>query len=211
MIEDARIDRVKHFAEIWWKSRSDAGKSQEYMALGLGVSKKTIQNWEHGASAPNLFQGCEWFRLLGLNPTPYYLSFLFPSLFELLESPNADEKAVEDTLVQLIRSATSREKQQLLFLMTGSHGSSWHALLQMFTAHCHTSLQARVSAARSIMDNYEIEEEAGHLVCPECIRPDLKLLEQAIASGKHAAQQNEPGYIVMQPLKVGDELEGHSL
>lgn len=43
---ESRIERVKRFAKIWWKSRADAGKSQEFMALSLGVSKKTIQNWE---------------------------------------------------------------------------------------------------------------------------------------------------------------------
>ena len=80
-MEDSRIDRITRFSKIWWQSRADAEKSQEFMALGLGVSKKTVQNWEKGISAPDLFQGSEWFRILGLNPLPYYLAFLFPELF----------------------------------------------------------------------------------------------------------------------------------
>lgn len=52
---ESRIERAKRFAKVWWKSRDDVGKSQEFMALSMGVSKKTIQNWEKGLSSPNLF------------------------------------------------------------------------------------------------------------------------------------------------------------
>ena len=68
--------RKKRFAEIWWKSRADAGMTQERLAVELGVSRKTIQNWESGATSPSLYQGTEWFRALGLNPLPYYNFFL---------------------------------------------------------------------------------------------------------------------------------------
>ena len=44
--EDARISRATRFAKIWWKSGPTLENPQEFMALGLGVSKKTIQNWE---------------------------------------------------------------------------------------------------------------------------------------------------------------------
>ena len=44
LTEEPRIDRVKRFSKIWWQSRADMQKSQEFMALSLGVSKKTIQN-----------------------------------------------------------------------------------------------------------------------------------------------------------------------
>ena len=78
--------------------------------------------------------------------------------------------------------------------MAGHHGSSWHSLLQMFTAHCHTSMKARVAASIIILENYEIEEEMGMLVCPEDIRPDVDVLRSAITQGKHAAQKGETSY-----------------
>lgn len=141
MADDSRIARVSRFSRIWWKSRADAGLSQEEMAIGLGVSKKTIQNWEKGISAPDLFQGSEWFRLLGLNPMPYYLEFVYPTLFSDF-SPDKSDAEIEDALIHLIRQASPKEKRELLFLMAGKHGSSWFALLQMFTAHCHTPCSA---------------------------------------------------------------------
>ena len=35
---ESRIERAKRFAKVWWKSRDDVGKSQEFMALSMGVS-----------------------------------------------------------------------------------------------------------------------------------------------------------------------------
>ena len=201
-MEESRIDRVSRFSKIWCQSRAYAEKSQEFMALGLGVSKKTIQNWEKGFSAPDLFQGSEWFRILGLNPLPYYLSFLYPELFGEF-SPDASDEQVDITLRRLLDQATDREKRELLFVMAGKHGSSWYALLQMLTAHCHTSMQCRVAAARIILENYEMLQESGELVCPDNVLPELDVLLCAIASGKSAAQQKQLGYTTV-PSKDPD-------
>lgn len=200
--EDARISRATRFAKIWWKSRADAGKSQEFMALGLGVSKKTIQNWEKGTSSPGLFQGCEWFRIMGINPLPYYLAFLYPGLFDQPQPPE-DERQVEEALVLLVRQSTSLEKRQLLYLMAGRHGSSWHSLLQMFTAHCQTSMQSRVTTARNILEDYEMEERTGHLVDTDRVHPDLGILRLAISQGKYAVQNNQSGYTTALPYQEG--------
>lgn len=191
--DESRAERVTRFSKIWWKSRADAGKSQEFMALSLGVSKKTILNWERGLSAPNLFQCAEWFRVLGLNPTHYHLEYLYPEAFGDATAANDDEK-VEETLISMIKNATSKEKKQLLYLMSGNHGSSWYALLQLFAAHCHTSLQSRLSAARTILDNYEIEAQTIDLVDSDSVKPDLDFIKSAMTQCKKAAQRGQKGY-----------------
>lgn len=192
-MEETRIEKVKRFSKIWWQSRSDAGRSQEFMALGLGVSKKTIQNWEKGISSPDLFQSLEWFELLELNPTMYYLSFLYPTIYEGL-SESADDEQIDAALNQLIHDLSPQEKRQLLYIMSCEHGSSWYSLLQLFTAHCHTTMQARVTTARNILENYEMEDAKRTLVCPDHIRPDLDNLHQAIYMGREAAKHNAHGY-----------------
>lgn len=192
-MKETKVERAKRFAKIWWSSRADAGKSQEFMALGIGVSKKTIQNWEKGISSPSLFQSVDWFDLLGKNPLHYYLAFLYPTLFENL-SPQDDDEKIEAALIELIKNSTSIEKRQLLYLMHGAHGSSWYCLLQMFTAHCHTTMQCRVTTARNIKENYEMNEKRGVLACPENIRPDLSVLEAAIIKGKQAVFDNKSEY-----------------
>jgi len=163
------------------------------MAEGLGVSKKTIQNWENGVSSPDLFSGSEWFRLLGLNPLPYYLAYLFPELFDGI-APDDEDDTIEEALMLLIQNSTPVEKRELLYLMAGRHGSSWYSLLQMFTAHCHTGLKSRVNAARLILENYEMDKQAGRLVCPDNIQPDLTMLENAVEEGKRAVLKSYSGY-----------------
>lgn len=188
-------ENARRFAQIWSKSRKAAGKSQEYMAIHLKISKRTVQNWEHGVSAPDLFTSSEWFRILGINPLHYYLSFLYP---EMLSEP-ADKQSDDKTdmiLETLIKDFTPLEKRELLYLISGRHGSSWYSLLQMFTAHCHTSMKSRVAAARIIAENYEMEAESGELVCPEAVQPDLDILKNALDQGKKAAQKKKNGYTV---------------
>lgn len=186
-------DRAVRFAKIWEKSRADAGKTQEYMAKGLGVSRKTVQNWEKGETSPDLFMGSEWFRVLGLNPLPYYLAFVYPEKFEGVEPSDSDE-IIDQAIMTLVKNSTVREKRELLFLMGGKHGSSWYSLLQMFTAHCHTSLKSRVNAARLIVDNYEMEEETGELICEENIHPDIAMLKRAIEESKKSVANGDLGY-----------------
>lgn len=191
--QEGAAERESRFAQIWATSRADAGKTQDYMAKGLGVSKKTVQNWENGVTAPDFFMGSEWFRVLGINPLPYYLSFLFPDLFADI-SPNDSDAAIEQALILLIKNSTAIEKRELLYLMAGRHGSSWYSLLQMFTAHCHTSMKSRIGVARMVLDNYEIEAAAGQLVCTENIQPDIEILRNAVEEGKKSVIAGNSGY-----------------
>lgn len=190
--DESRIERAKRFAKIWWKSRDDVGKSQEFMALSMGVSKKTIQNWEKGLSSPTLFQATEWFKVLGLNPIKYYLEFLYPNFFE--KTSLEDESKLDEKLANLIKVSSAAEKRELIYLMSGTHGSSWPALLQLFSAYCHMSLQSRVIIARIVLESYEMEEKNGRLVNNDKIKPDLELLKSAIAICKAATQNGYYGY-----------------
>lgn len=174
------------FTMLLCQARTDAGKSQHYMAMGLGVSKKTIQNWEKGVTYPDILQYTAWFKLLGLDPLHYLVTS---------DSANDEEdRLLEEKLSILIKQSSTFEKRELLYLMTGKHGSSWYSLLQMFTTHCHTTMQSRVAAARLILENYEMEAETGELVLQNEIAPDMSTLQQAISQGKQAAQKKENGY-----------------
>ena len=200
MPTESREDRARRFARIYHTSRRDAGRTQEFMAEGMGVSKKTVQNWEKGVTAPDLFTSAEWFRLLGRNPLPYYLAYLYPDLEDL--GAGTDERETEEALISLIRKCTPSEKAQLLFLMLGNHGSSWYSLLQLFTAHAHTSLRARVSAARTVLENYEMDEAEGRLVCPTEALPDLSMLRYSVDLAKEAVLEGKEGYTTQLADKV---------
>ena len=111
-MEDERIINAERFSKIWWQSRYDAHMTQEKLALGLGVSRKTIQNWEKGISSPTLFESMEWFRILGLNPMPYYMAYLFPEDVGDIKGSDGDDR-IENALSVLVDQLPVFAKRQL--------------------------------------------------------------------------------------------------
>lgn len=196
-MEENRIDRAKRFSKIWWQSRADAGVSQEYMALGLGISKKTVQNWEKGTSSPSFFQGLEWFNLLGINPMPYFYEFIYPGALgqsNMGRSIDTNDEQVSKFLALLIEEMPMEERRALLYLLYGNHGSSPYAVLQMLLAHLQSPMKDRVSHAASIVQDYEIAKELGNITRPDNIQPRIDFLKSAVAHGRNAAVKNHFGY-----------------
>lgn len=167
------------FAEMLQKSRADANKSQDYVAKKLGVSKKTIQNWENGYSCPSQVQGVKWFEALNLQPMPYYLELMYPIEFSKLTPESADE-AIEEALIRYIKAMRPSDKRKLLFITYGDHGSAFNELIEMLTAHFHTPEANRLTVAQNICTNFEIAEATEQLIAKEHIMPDIKILKRAI-------------------------------
>ena len=180
-------------ASIWRKSRADARMSQEYLANYIGVSRRTIQNWECGKSSPDFVQGAKWFEAMGINPLPYFLAYEYPEDFEGIKASDSDSK-IEQALKTLLDDLPIEGKRQLLFLFYGCHGSSPRAVLNLLTAHLQTHMQDRVAVAENIMATYEIEEATGSIVCPDHIKPDVALVRNAINQAKKAATEGKSGY-----------------
>jgi len=191
--EQEKEERKDRFSKIWWKSRADAGVSQEYLANELGISRKTVQNWERGVSAPTLFQGTEWFRALGINPLPYYLAYIFPESMDGIKAEDEDEK-IEEALMDLIPQLSKMDKRRLLFILYGNHGSSPTAVLNLVNAHLQTPLNDRIMQANSILSNYELEKEMGNIVHKNHVQPDTELLRNAITEAKSTAVKKQKGY-----------------
>ena len=207
-MEENRIDRAKRFSKLWWKSRADAGVSQEYMALGLGVSKKTVQNWEKGISSPTLFQATEWFHLLGFNPMPYYYEFVYPDTMnqdELAIGCEVSDERVSEALNLIVSEMPMELKRELLFLFHGLHGSSPYAVMQMVLAHLQVPMKDRVSHASVILQDYEIAKELGKLVKPDNIQPRLEYLRSAVQYGRNAAINRKSGYSINEHASDSDQ------
>lgn len=191
MEEMSRSERIIRLADMHSKARIDAHKSQEYMSLELGVAKKTVQNWEKGISSPSFFQSVEWFRVLGLNPFPYYLEYYYnkPN-----DHPTDDE--VEEEWNKLNKILPVWVKKALLFIFFGRHGSSPMSLIQLTLAHIHTPLKSRVINGTIIKHNYDMAAAQDELICKDSILPDIEMLESTINEGKASAIKNEFGYTV---------------
>lgn len=182
----------ERFAAMWRKSREDAGKSQAYMAKALGVSKKTIQNWEDGTSCPNQLKGFEWFHALDLQPLPYYLQLLYPE-FDGISYASSDD-CISQSLLVLVAALPVDQQRKLLYILYGDHGSDTRAVVELSTAYLHVPLRYRVNIAQSVLTNYELTIANGNDVCPDHIQPDKQFLADAIQQGISAILNGNDTY-----------------
>lgn len=189
MIADRDFDSTT----IWRQSRYDAGVSQEYLANHIGVSRKTIQNWENGVSAPDFNQSSKWFEALGINPLPYFLGYIYPENMGNISAKVSDER-IGKALKELIDDLPIEGKRQLLYLFYGDHGSSPRAVLNLITAHLHLPMRERIAQADIIVDSYEMDDATGNLVGKEHIKPDIQLVKKAISKAKDAVMAGNVGY-----------------
>lgn len=192
---EKRIETVERFSKIWWKSRADGKKSQEYMALSIGVSKKTIQNWEKGISSPNLFQSTEWFKALGLNPVSYYLEFLYPDMAKQKKDPKTS-KGLDDLLCNFIKAMDDNQKENLIYILLGGHGGSYRGVLELMCAYCHLPLNERLTVACVIKELFDMHSQTDTLLCKDEKLPLLDMLEKAIESAKESVVDKKDGYTI---------------
>ena len=190
---ESRSDRAMRLAKIFWKSRAEVGVSQDFLAMELGVSKKTIQNWERGVSSPSLFQGMEWFRVLGINPLPYYLAYIFPDEMDGI-SPSDDDERIEKAIMALIEQLPIDGKRKLLYLLWGGHGSSPAAVIDLMTAHLHVPMKERMEQAAIIARSYEINEALNEIVCTDHVKPNMNKLWMAINEATSSLKEGKNEY-----------------
>lgn len=192
-MDDSRSDRIQRFAEIHKQARLDAKQSQEYMAMELSVSKKTVQNWEKGISSPTFFQSLEWFKALKINPFPAYQKLISPyKLYDI--KPSDDEKKIDEALTEAIANLSPNEKRALLYILMGNHGSSSYSVIQLILAHMHLPIKERLFNAKSVLSKYELDKKMGNIICKNNILPDIENLKSAIEQAEKSTLVNEFGY-----------------
>lgn len=184
-------------AEALRATRNEAGKSQEYMAFELGVTRRTILNWESGTSEPSVTQAIRWFQLVHKNPIPYLLQITYPEMDKI--SSDDDDARILAALMQLINELPAEGVRQLMYLFFGNHGSSPRAVLQMITAHLQTPMKDRIAHGQLVATNYELAQKTATLANPNHIQPDLDCLLAAIEAAKNAVENHAKEYSPVQP------------
>lgn len=179
-------------AEALRSTRNESGLSQEFMAFELGVTRRTILNWETGVSEPTVGQTVKWIKLTGKNPIPYLLQYTYPDMDKI--SPKDKDAKILAALMQLINDLPAEGVRQLMYLFFGNHGSSPRAILQMITAHLQTPMKDRIAHGQLVATNYEIAKRTGTLANPDNVQPDFEYLNVAIATAKTAVEKNAKEY-----------------
>lgn len=175
------------------KARISKRKSQESLALSLGVARKTIQNWENDVSSPSITQAIDYFKTLGLSPLPALFEYLYPELKDQFQD-NREE------LMLLISDLPAETISQLLHLFYGEHGSSPRAIMNLISAHLETPMKDRVSNGSLIVKNYELAKKKNKI--PGRVKVDLEFLHKALEEGEEAFVKGEDAYVI---AKNGDD------
>lgn len=186
-------DDRKRLGLILGTTRTRVGRSQEFMAIELGIARKTVQNWEKGSTSPSFDQITQWFRILNVSPLPYLFQYLFPSMEGIKGSD--DDKRIKQALLILIDDLPPEGIRQLLYMFYGDHGSSPRAIMNLVTAHLQTPMKDRVTQAGVIVHNYELARKKSNLTGPTHIQPNMQFLKQALEDGEKAVLENSNSYI----------------
>lgn len=172
------------------KARMDSGATQKELAKALGKTVHTIQKWETNYDPPFL-DLCTWFRVLNMPAWTYIHCMLYPT--ERLTFLEGDEKCRQE-VVDYFSSASSADLRKMFYLVAGTHGSNWLAVLEMMFEHICSPLAQRVISARSVLIGYQLEMGNRQLLKTEHIMPDIENLNRCIALGTEAAKKGLPAY-----------------
>lgn len=175
-------------------SRIAHGKTQDAVAENINVSRATVINWEAGRSNPDLFQLEDLAEYFGEDLIYRLKHYRKPDLYATL-SEDADIDAVRAELIAFLQTeAAPQIIRQLHFLFAGEHGSDPDAVIQEMNAILQIPLYMRHPIASMVNSSYHMALANNQLNCPDCVKPDLKVWEDAIRSGFHAGRQGKSGY-----------------
>lgn len=189
----SREQKIKKFAELLLRTRYEGRLTQEQMADSLGVSKRTIENWENGRSIPNFIQCVEWFENSGINPFASMIRYFYPDDSKVTDNSSIDE--LNSALRKSVVIMSREDKLALFYLIYGNHGSSYKAVLQLLMAHLHIPLKDRIASAALTAQTYEMEKQLGNLIEPELALPNDEILANAIEEAKKATVAGFNGYV----------------
>ena len=189
-----KVETSDLLANMFRESRNRSGKSQEWVANKLGVSKKSVQNWESGMSTPNLITTFEWFNVIGIPMYPFFMSVLHP--IEIADiNKNTEEEKLRKALNVYIQEMPEHYIRELLYFCFGNHGSSPNGVLEILTAYLHLPLTMRISIAQSIATNYEICLAHNLVTNTDNVLPNSAAIEYFIDAGKKAALDGKDSYV----------------
>ena len=121
----------------------------------------------------------------------YIQCTLFPN--EKLVFHEDDEKRRRE-VIDYLTTTSSQTLRKMFYLVAGTHGSNWLAVLEMMFEHVCSPLAQRVISARSVLIGYQLDASNLRLRDVEHILPDLGNLNRCIALGTEAAKQGLTRY-----------------
>lgn len=186
---------ARKFSDIFLRSRYDAGKTQAFMAKAMNVSVKTVQNWEAGITCPSQTQTFDWFVKLGVQPLPYYLDYLYPDLKKITADSSVED--VDKALCEVIEQLSLPMKLRMLYVLSGNHGSSVAALLELTVAYLALPLHGRIVITETVMNKYKLDGMSNDLRSADTMPPDIDLILKAVERATNAMLDGKDNYTAL--------------
>lgn len=188
------------YANVLFKSRKEKHKSRRYMADALGVSERSVRNWEYGLGAPSITDFTLWFETLGISMLQYLRKESRPEQEENQNSATMPEGLVSLDLHRAIADMDEHSKRELHFLIYGNHGGDFSAYMDKCVTDLQSNMHERHVTTMIAVANYEYHKVNNTLRCPDEVQPDLARLKQASEMGRVASHNGESSYAM--PLHI---------
>lgn len=175
-------------------AREEKGKSREEMSELMGVSSRTIINWEEGYTMPGIDVFTMWMETLGIDMTKYIRANSRPPHTTDENSLTMDAGLVTLDLHRAIDDMDVDTKRKMHFLIYGNHGGSFDAYMDKSVADVQCPMHDRHNTSLLAISNYEYARAIGYLKCPDEVQPDLDRLTLASKMGRDAALTGNDSY-----------------
>lgn len=170
------------------QAREKKNVSSVDMSKRMGLSRKTIDNWENAISSPDIAEMFKWFRVIDENPGPYLKEYLYPGC--------NDTQFSKDTLLKNLDSLSVRELEIINYYIAGDHGSSTYAFLNLGLCHLLLSVGSKQLCATMERLCFLNDQARDALSDPNAPEPDLYAFSMAIHAATEAYRKNQAGYAI---------------
>ncbi len=169
--------------------RTDSNLTQAEMAAKFFLEAKTYARYERGETSPTLPAFIEMLDGADAPVLPVIKKYLYPEQYS-----GSSQDLRQRLSDHILRYASDREIEQMLYIMDGHHGSPREAQIQLFTAFDHLPMADRLIAAKTIYQLWELEAARGSIINEDSAMPDMELLHAALVSATRAVIEGRTNY-----------------
>ena len=187
------VELRERIASLLRLSRDKAGMSQDAVAKRIGVSKRTVQNWESCMSTPDVREIMQWFDAIDIPIYPYMLRLSSPERANI--TAGSTDVDVRAAMLRLIQNMDVHSMRKNFFEMFGEHGTAPDGMGEVKTAYLHLPMDVKVGIAEIISTQFEICQAQGRLVQQDHVMPDIDNLKRYISAAKKAVIEGKETYL----------------